>query len=110
MSQKYRVGYPIIGHYDTWRIDFLLQLLVESYHGVTLFPYWVNASDYKDTDESFDLVALQSTELHEAVNSIVLADPKVLDKLSSDQVYCKRYGCSITFLTCACKRGEDFVC
>jgi hypothetical protein len=21
-------------------------------HGVTLFAYWVNASDYKDTDES----------------------------------------------------------
>jgi hypothetical protein len=82
ISQKYRVGYPTIGRYDSWRVD-LLQLLVESNHGVTLFPYRVNTSDYKDTDESFDLVALQSTELHEAVNSIALADPNVLNKRSS---------------------------
>jgi hypothetical protein len=50
---------------------------VESNHGATLFPYWVNASDYKDMDESFGLVALQSTEVHEAVNSIALVDPNV---------------------------------
>jgi hypothetical protein len=35
-------------------------------------------------DESFDLVVLQPTELHEAVNSIALADPKVLDKVWSE--------------------------
>jgi hypothetical protein len=77
MYQHYRVCYPRIGHYDTWKND-LLQLLVESNHDLMLFPYWVNASDYNDMDESFDLlVALQSTELHEAVDSIALVDPNV---------------------------------
>jgi hypothetical protein len=30
----------------------LRQLLVENNHGLMLFPYWVNASDYKETNES----------------------------------------------------------
>jgi hypothetical protein len=106
MSQKYRVGYPIIGHYNTWQVD-LLQLLVESNHGVTLFPYWVNASDYKDTDESFDLVALQSTELHEAVNSIVLVDPSVLGKLSSELKFiAKGMGVQLPFLPVLAKEEK----
>jgi hypothetical protein len=71
-------------------------------HGVLLFLYWVNASDYKDTNESFDLVAFQSTELHEAVNGIILDDTNVLDELSSELTFiAKGYGCSIAFLTCA---------
>jgi hypothetical protein len=110
MSRKYRVGDPIIGHFDTWQID-LLQLLVERNHDVTLFPYWVNAIDYKDTDGSFDLAALQSTELYQAVNSIALAVPNVLDKLSSELKFiAKRMGVRLPFLPHACKRGEDFVC
>jgi hypothetical protein len=65
---------------------------------VELFPYWVNASDYKDTNESFDLVALQSTELHEAVNSITL-DPTVLGKLSSELKFiAKGMGVQLPFL------------
>jgi hypothetical protein len=80
--------------FNTWQVD-LLQLLVESNDGVTLFPYWVNASDYnKDTDET-----LQSTELHEAVKSIVLADPNVWDKLSSDlNLIAKGMGVQLLFL------------
>jgi hypothetical protein len=31
----------------------LRQLLVENNHGLMLFPYWVNASDYKETNESW---------------------------------------------------------
>jgi hypothetical protein len=97
MSQNYRVGYPKIGHYDSWKVD-LLQLLVEKNHGMMLFPYWVNASDYKDTDESFDLVALQSSELHEAVINIDL-DPKVLAKMSSELKFiAKAMGVLLPFL------------
>jgi hypothetical protein len=97
MSQKYRVGYPKIGHYDTWKVD-LLQIMVEQNHGVLLFPYWVNANDFKDTNESFDIVALQSTELHEAVNNINL-DPKVLGKLSSELKFvAKGMGVPLPFL------------
>ena len=106
MSQKYRAGYPIIGHYNTWLVD-LLQLLVERNHGVTLFPYWVNASDYKDTDERFDLVALQSTELHEAVNGIVLDDPNVLGKLSSELKFiAKGMGVQLPFLPVLAKEEK----
>jgi hypothetical protein len=58
----------------------------------------VNANDFKDTDETFDLVALQSTELHEAVDRINL-DPKVLDKLSSELKFiAKGMGVPLPFL------------
>jgi hypothetical protein len=73
MSQNYRDGYPRIGHYVTWKIH-LFQLFVESNRGVTLFPYWVNASDNKDTDESFDLVALQSTKLYDSRRNFTTVD------------------------------------
>jgi hypothetical protein len=97
MAQRYRVGYVNLGHYDTWLVD-LLQTLVEKNHGVALFPYWVNASDYKDTDESFDLVALHSTDLHEAVNSIAV-NPDVFGKLSSELKFiAKGMGVQLPFL------------
>ena len=106
ISQKYRVGYPTIGRYDSWRVD-LLQLLVESNHGVTLFPYLVNTSDYKDTDESFDLAALQSTELHEAVNSIAVADSNGLNKLSSELNFiAKGMGLQLPFLPVLAKEEK----
>ena len=61
-------GQPMIGHYDTWLID-LLQQLVQKNHAVTLYPHWSNASDYKDTEESFDTVALHSADLHQALEN-----------------------------------------
>jgi hypothetical protein len=82
MSESYRVGFPVIGHYDTWKID-LLQILVEKNHGKRLYAYWVNSSDYKDTDESFDVVALHSSDLHAATMAIPV-DPEVLRGLSRE--------------------------
>ena len=38
-------------------------------HGVTLYPHWSNASDFKDTDKSFDTVALHSSDLHQALEN-----------------------------------------
>ena len=61
-------GEPMIGHYDTWLID-LLHQLVQQNHGVTLYPHWANASDYKDTEESFDTVALHGADLHQALEN-----------------------------------------
>jgi hypothetical protein len=59
-SNYKRLGFPKInGHYDTWKID-ALQSLVEKKHGVLLYPDWSNASDYKETAESFGTVALHS--------------------------------------------------
>jgi hypothetical protein len=52
---------------------------VEKNHGKRLYPYWVNSSDWKDTDESFDVVVLHSSDLHDAVLAIKI-DPKVLRK------------------------------
>ena len=60
--------HPMIGHYDTWFVG-LLQRLVHKKCGVTLYPHWSNASDFKDTDESFDTVALHSSDLHQALEN-----------------------------------------
>ena len=38
-------------------------------HGITLYPHWCNASDFKDTNESFDTVALHSSDLHQALEN-----------------------------------------
>jgi hypothetical protein len=48
INERKRLGFPKIGHYDTWKID-VLQLLVERNHDVLLYPDWSNASDYKET-------------------------------------------------------------
>ena len=61
-------GQPMIGHYPTWLID-LLQQFVQKNHGVTLYPHWSNASDYKDTEESFDTAALHSADVHQALET-----------------------------------------
>ena len=60
VSEQRRPGLPVVGNYDTWLID-ALQILVWRNHGVRLYSGWSNASDYKDTNESFDTVALHST-------------------------------------------------
>jgi len=62
-SQKRRLGYPILGHADTWAVD-QLQNLVRENHGIQIYPHWSNASDYTSTDESFDTIALHTQTLH----------------------------------------------
>ena len=57
-SEKRRLGFPKLGHYDTWLTD-SLQSLVERNHGVLLYPEWSNASDYLSTSEAFGTVPLQ---------------------------------------------------
>ena len=100
VSARRRLGFPKIGHYDTWLID-SLQLLVERNHGVLLYPEWSNASDYVDTPERFGTVVLHSRELHTAIQDIQLdatpkSDPK---RLSEDQQYlCKVMGTKLPLL------------
>jgi hypothetical protein len=53
--------YPKLGHYDTWDVD-LLQELVERNTG-ELFPGWCNVNDYEDTDESFVTAPIHDQEL-----------------------------------------------
>jgi hypothetical protein len=49
-----------------------LEIIVESNHGVLLYPDWSNASDYKTTRQRFGMVAIHSQELTDAMNNIEL--------------------------------------
>ena len=51
----------------TWRagVNNQLQNLTKENHDIQLYPYWTNASDYIDTDKSFDTIALHNANLHE---------------------------------------------
>jgi hypothetical protein len=61
-SERRRFGFTVLGHYDTWLVD-ALQIIVLANRGRVLYLHWSNASEYKDTDESFDTVAIHSLEL-----------------------------------------------
>ena len=89
VSERRRLGFPRIGHYDTWLIDYL-QLIVERNHGVLLYPDWSNASDYETTREHFRTVAIHSQELADAINNIELDQEISKYRLTSDHQYlCK---------------------
>ena len=66
VAESRRLAYPKVGHYDTWLIE-ELQVLYLSNHGILLYPNFTNSSQYISTNESFDAVALQSFEVHEAL-------------------------------------------
>ena len=63
-SERRRFGFPFVGHFNSWAVD-QLQNLVRENHGIQLYPHWTNASDYTETSESFDTVALHSSSLHD---------------------------------------------
>ena len=56
-------------------------------HGVELYRSWVNSSDFKNTQETFGTVPLQSAELAQAINDIDL-DP--LPQLTGELAYIAR--------------------
>ena len=68
--------------------------------GRVLYPNWSNASEYKETDESFDTVAIHRSELHTALkNKWENRINKRAVKLTSDQRYmCKSMGTDLPFL------------
>ena len=95
-SENRRLGFPRIGHCDTWLID-KLQLLVQANRGVILYPHWVNASDYKNTSETFGTVALHNEELANKLSHRVSQLPPV--KLTHDMKYlCEMMGTKLPFL------------
>ena len=65
-SELRRPYFPKIGHVNTWLID-SLQLLVWINHGIQFYSGWSNPSDYRETDESFDTLALHTSALHDAL-------------------------------------------
>lgn len=99
-SVRNRFGYPDIGHYDTWKID-LLQNLVEENHNILLYPGWTNASDMKQTDESLGTVALHDLALHEALQKYTAEQPTATNErhFSHEMKYLmKTMGTTLPFL------------
>jgi hypothetical protein len=94
MLEQYQAGFPRLGHYDSWKVD-LLQILVQKYHGRLLYPYWVSASNFRDTPESFNTVALhlllKPSELTKKFGENFLPDLKHL---------CLWMGITVPFLPC----------
>ena len=104
VSERRRLGFPKLGHYDTWLVD-ALQILVEQNHGKLLYPEWCNASDYVATAESFGAVPLHSADLGRAIAAISVdwaakdASGKPLVHLTPDQRYlCKATGVQLPCL------------
>jgi len=95
-SEKRRNGFPKVGHYDTWLID-SLQNLVHKKHSVILFPEWSNTSDFMQTNESFGTITLHSKELREKIQSISI--DQFSCNLTSDMRYlCKTIGTKLPLL------------
>jgi hypothetical protein len=98
VSERRRLGFPRIGHYDTWLIDYL-QIIVERNHGVLLYPDWSNASDYETTCERFGTVAIHSQELADAIQNIELDKELSNYRLTADQQYlCKTMNTKLPLL------------
>jgi hypothetical protein len=97
INENKRLGFPRLGHYDTWIID-LIQLLVEKNHNVLLYPDWSNSSDYKPTPESFGTVALHSHELHVALDEVMLPEATTAKFTSEMKYLAKTMSVKVPFL------------
>jgi hypothetical protein len=97
IAERRRLGFPKIGHYDTWRID-KLQLLVEHNHGIDIYPGWSNTNNFAPTPETFGTVPLHSAELGAAMACIEVTR-EMKANLSSDQRYlCEAMGTPLPLL------------
>ena len=97
VSEKRRDGFPKIGHYDTWEID-ELQLLVHKNRGFLLYPHWSNSSEYVSTEESFDVVALQSPDVQQALEARCQAISPLPTLTKDLQFQCNAMGTPLPFL------------
>ena len=99
MAETRIPDYPRLGHFNTWQID-KLQILVEKNHGILLYPTWINAADWRDTNESFVTVAIHSEALHEALRARAEnISEEVKDGYSGDlRFLCNQLGVPIPFL------------
>ena len=90
-------GHPDIGHYDTFLID-KLQNLLERNHKKRLYDSWVNASDFNETEESFCMVALHSKELADALAKIEIGEDIQKGYSKDVRFLCERMGVKAPFL------------
>eukprot|EP00750_Incisomonas_marina_P022444 INCI4971.3.p1 GENE.INCI4971.3~~INCI4971.3.p1 ORF type:complete len:1284 (+),score=176.17 INCI4971.3:985-4836(+) len=86
MSQRTRPMFPTLGHYDTWEVD-KIQQLVEENHGILLYPGWSNAEDYACTPEQFGTVALHSEEVSNTVIALILARERQPTRVSTKTMF-----------------------
>ena len=92
VSERLRLDFPILGHFNTWQVN-AIQNLVWKNHNILLYTGWTNASDYKDTDESFGTVALHSPALQEAIDKRWGEMNQSVVKLSGDEKHiCESMG------------------
>ena len=90
--ERLRLGFPRIGHFDTWLID-SLQINVERNHGVLLYPDW------SSNPERFGIVAIHSPELADAIADIKLERQSSGYRLTEDQRYlCKTMNTKLPLL------------
>ena len=66
MSESKQDNYPKFGHYDSWTVD-LLQMLVLESHSACSYPKLSNTLEFEDTNESFGTIALHDANLHSVV-------------------------------------------
>ncbi len=95
-SERRRFGFPVLGHYNTWVVDQLQNLVRENHH-TQMFPYWSNASEFKSTNETFDTIALHHESLHNKLEDKCKELGHV--SLTREQKYlAKAMGTSLPFL------------
>ena len=101
VARRNYVDYPDVGHYDTWVVD-CLQELLEYNTGKVLYHGWQSVCDFEDTDESFVLTPLHSADLQEALEVRVAElqkNPYFKLRFSSDVEFLSRaWGVPIPFL------------
>ena len=92
VSEKRRLDFPILGHYNTWIVD-AIQSLVYKNHRIHLYTGWTNANDYGDTAESFGSVAVHSPALQKAIDNRWNEMKQTSVKLSDDEKHiCESMG------------------
>ncbi|HIF21963.1 MAG TPA: hypothetical protein EYQ27_08660, partial [Gemmatimonadetes bacterium] len=97
ISERRRLGFPKIGHSQTWLID-KVQLLVEQNHGTLAYPHWSNESDYARTAEKFGTVPLHTEQLGAAVQAIEDVKLADMDLTRNEKYIAKAMGVKVPFL------------
>jgi len=97
VSERRRLGFPVIGHPWTWLID-KIQELVRKNHNVDAYKGWSNESDYERTKESFGTLPLHSKALGDAVEAIDKTQLAGMDLTRGEKYIAERMGVKAPFL------------
>ena len=104
ISERRRLGFPKIGHSQTWLID-KVQLLVEQNHGTLAYAHWSNESDYARTAEKFCTVPLHTEQLGAAVQAITDVQLVGMKLARNEKYIAEAMGVKVPFLP-VCGKDE----